>query len=69
MIVEHGKTKFKHWNCGGCGKLLGIIYPSGTLAVKYKDLVAWATGEYKTICRVCQTENIYKTANKLNEYI
>jgi len=33
--------KYKHWTCGGCNKLLGLIYSDGVLAVKYKDLLGF----------------------------
>ena len=63
VIVEHVKKKqtLRNWTCGSCGTLLGIIYRDGTLAVKYKDLVAWVTGNYKTICRKCKVVNEYNT--------
>lgn len=66
--VEHKthKAPFREWKCGSCDKLLGLIYKDGTLAVKYKDLVAWATGEYKTICRYCKSVNIYQSDVLLN---
>lgn len=70
-IVQHVKRKqvLRNWTCGGCDKLLGIIYQDGTLAIKYKDLVAWVTGHYKTICRNCKTINEYKTGNKIEDLI
>lgn len=60
MIVEHRKLdKFRHWKCGGCNKLLGVIYPTRTLAIKYKDFVGYVDGEIKIICTFCKSENIY----------
>ena len=68
MIIEHGHNrKFKEWHCGGCKKLMGIIYADGTLAVKYKDLTAWVVGEYKTICRYCKCMNTYNSNKDLIE--
>lgn len=69
MIIEQQKSKFKQWNCGSCRKLLGLIYNNGTLAIKYKDLLLWATGEVKTICRYCQVENVYKSDNKIDSLV
>lgn len=68
LIVQHlkHKSKFRNWDCGGCGKLLGIIYHNGTLAIKYKDFVGWAlSGEFKTVCRYCKCENTYKHRNNI----
>ncbi len=56
--------KYKAWTCGGCNKLLGLIYSDGVLAVKYKDLTAWVTGTYKTVCRFCKMINIYRSNSK-----
>ncbi len=67
MIVERRDRKFKEWKCGGCDKLLGIIYAEGTLAIKYKELVAWVTGEYKTVCRYCKCINIYNSSKSIVE--
>jgi hypothetical protein len=53
--------KFRYWKCGGCGKLLGLIYSDGVLAVKYKDLTAWVTGTYKTVCRFCKLVNVFRS--------
>jgi hypothetical protein len=69
MIVEHVKRKkFKEWKCGGCEHLLGLAYPDGTLAIKYKELVAWVTGEYKTICRYCKVINTYTSTSKFEDF-
>ena len=67
MQVEHRKKRALHreWRCGGCDKLLGIIYPTRTLAIKYKDLTAWVDGEVKVICTFCKSENTY-ISKKIN---
>lgn len=68
MIVEHVKNrKYRQWLCGSCGKLLGLIYANGTLAIKYKELFLWVEGSVKTICRNCQTENNYKYKTDIEE--
>ena len=54
---------FKAWKCGGCGKLLGLIYSDGELAVKYKDLTAWVMGTYRTVCRFCKITNVYRSGH------
>jgi len=63
MIIEHRKLnpKFRQWRCGGCDKLLGIIYPTRTLAIKHKDLVAYVDGKIKVICPFCKVENEFKS--------
>ena len=67
MIVEHKKNhKFRQWNCGSCGKLLGFIYKNGTVTMKYKEFFVWVTGgEIKTICRYCSTENNYSPSTNI----
>ncbi len=68
MIVEHVKRKsFKEWKCGGCGSLLGLIYPDGTLAVKYKELVCWILGETKIICRRCKVINTFNSKSNIED--
>ena len=66
-IVTHVKhrTKFKEWRCGGCGSLLGLCYPDGTLTLKYKDLTAWIVGEIKVVCRHCKCMNTFNSRIKL----
>ncbi len=69
MVVEKrkGRPKYKAWECGTCTKLLGLIYPNGTLAVKHKDLVLWVVGQAKTVCRFCQTINTYRTTLSIED--
>lgn len=62
MLVEPvKKRRFKEWRCGGCDKLLGIIYPTHTVAIKHKDLTAYVTGHVKVVCRFCKSDNEYST--------
>jgi len=69
-IVEHTvNRKFRRWTCGGCGKLLGLIYKNGTVALKYKDWMVWCDGSVRTICRGCQTENTYKHEQSIESLI
>jgi phage FluMu protein Com len=69
MEIEHKKRKiaYKEWRCGSCNKLLGIIYATKTLAIKYKDLTAWVDGEIKIICTFCKSENIYKSKSTIDD--
>jgi hypothetical protein len=69
MEIEHRKirAKFREWRCGGCTKLLGLIYPNKTLTIKYKDLTAYVEGEIKLICTFCKSENIYKSNNTIDK--
>ena len=59
--IINKQQRFIPWKCGGCGKLLGLIYSDGELAVKYKDLTAWVRGTYKTVCRFCKMINVYRS--------
>lgn len=62
--------KYVTWRCGSCNHVLGLRYPNGTLAIKYKDLVAWVEGTYKTICRYCKTANEIETKSRsIEEFI
>jgi len=62
-------VKFVPWRCGSCHHVLGLRYSNGTLAVKYKDLVAWVTGTYRTVCRYCKTTNEIETQSRLEEFL
>lgn len=65
MQVEHKKHKHKEWRCGGCDKLLGIIFPTRTLAIKYKDFTGYVDGEIKVICTFCKSDNIYNSRSNI----
>lgn len=61
IVKRTVKQKFTPWQCSSCGKILGLIYTGGVLAVRYKDLTAWVTGQYKTVCRYCKTINTFNS--------
>lgn len=66
MEVIKKKKRFKDWRCGGCDKLLGIIYPTKTIAIKHKDLTLWVDGNVKLVCRYCKSENNFNHKDTAN---
>jgi hypothetical protein len=55
--------KYKTWQCGTCGSVLGMVYPTGLLAIKHKEFYCWIEGRCKVICRRCSVMNFYTTAS------
>jgi len=62
-------VKYVPWRCGTCDRILGLRYVNGTLVVKYKDLVAWVTGNYRTVCRFCKTINEIETQSRIEDFV
>lgn len=59
--------KYKRWECGTCNKLLGMLYPTGVLAIKHKEFYCWITGTCKIICRFCSTQNTINTLSSFED--
>lgn len=62
-------NRYTVWKCGTCDATLGLKYPNGVLAIKYKDLVAWVVGYYRTVCRRCKTVNSHESGVKIEDVI
>jgi hypothetical protein len=61
--------KYKTWNCGTCGSILGMIYPNGVLAIKHKEFYCWIKGECTVVCRRCSSQNMLNTYADIEKVI
>jgi hypothetical protein len=68
-MKRKASTRYKAWECSTCGKMLGITYPNGVLAIKHKEFYCWVVGQCKVVCRYCSAINVYNTTIKLQSEV
>lgn len=59
--------KYKKWQCGTCESVLGMIYPTGILAIKHKEFYCWIAGKCRVVCRKCGAMNNHTTDSTLED--